>query len=224
MNSSSEEPIKISIYESNGLFHMKYDHPECMGQSQNTNVPKTKTRRKNQTNKSSAATSEKPATETLYEIDLFCEICNHDYKSLMSLNRHMKTRKHLAQVAKMNEAKGEPEVNLKWSCDPLISNYNSYRNNAYNYQANDPFFGNCSQYDYYDNENQMDFLINNSQTIIPNNTDFDCSICYETFQSENGLYEHSQDMQYQCTNLIDNINDNFNLDEYISDFDQNMLK
>lgn len=224
MNSSSEEPIKISIYESNGLFHMKYDHPECMGQSQNTNVPKTKTRRKNQTNKSSAATSEKPATETLYEIDLFCEICNHDYKSLMSLNRHMKTRKHLAQVAKLNEAKSEPELNLKWNYDPLINNYDSYNVNRQNYQTNnDSYFGTCTQYNYYDTENHMNYINNNNN--LPNkSTNYDCTICYETFQSENDLVEHSHNIQYQCTNLIDSINDNFNLDDYINDFDQTMLK
>lgn len=111
----SEEPIKISIYTSDdGQYHMKYDCNET------DDAEMIKSKRKSGSNKS--ASSAKPATETLYEIDLYCDVCNHDYKSLMSLNRHMRTRKHLNQLAKVNEANEQVAVNRDWS------NYDSYLN------------------------------------------------------------------------------------------------
>lgn len=110
---TSEEPIKISIYTSDdGQYHMKYDCNETYG----VEMPRSK--RKSNSNKSPS--SVKPTTETLYEIDLYCDVCNHDYKSLMSLNRHMRTRKHLNQLAKLNEANEQAVV------DRDFSNYDSY--------------------------------------------------------------------------------------------------
>lgn len=199
---------------------MRYDHPECEGPVQGSaNFHKSKSRRKNQANKS-AATSEKPATETLYEIDLFCEICNHDYKSLMSLNRHMKTRKHLAQVAKLNEAKNEPELNMKWAeCDRLINACDPYQSNMYTFNRNEPFFDSYPTYDCYDNA--LDFSHSESQPLATSGAkEYDCSICYETFRSAGVLHDHSQDMQIHCSNLIDDMNENFDLDDFISDIDQ----
>lgn len=112
---TSEEPIKISIYTSDdGQYHMKYDCNDIDG------AEMTKSKRKSTSNKSPS--SAKPATETLYEIDLYCDVCNHDYKSLMSLNRHMRTRKHLNQLAKLNEANEQVAVDRDWS------NYDSYLN------------------------------------------------------------------------------------------------
>lgn len=113
-DTSSEEPIKISIYTSDdGQFHMKYD--DC---SDDNEMPKSK--RKSNANKASMVV--KPTTETLYEIDLYCDVCNHDYKSLMSLNRHMRTRKHLNQLAKLNEANEQRMVGPNWT------NYDNYLN------------------------------------------------------------------------------------------------
>lgn len=101
-----EEPIKISIYTSDdGQFHMKYD--DCGGPLVNS-----KYKRKSKSNSTSIV---KPTTETLYEIDLYCDICHHDYKSLMSLNRHMKTRKHLNQMAKLNETNEQKIIERDWS-------------------------------------------------------------------------------------------------------------
>lgn len=104
-----EEPIKISIYASgDGQYHMKYD--DCTV-SDGSELPKSK--RKSNANKSQS--NAKPTTETLYEIDLYCDVCHHDYKSLMSLNRHMRTRKHLNQLAKLNEAHPESAVERDWT-------------------------------------------------------------------------------------------------------------
>lgn len=117
-NSHLDEPIRISIYESDdGNFHMKYDDFNLYDKNSTSsmrNKQKLKLLKINKTN------APKSTTETLYEIDLFCAICNHDYKSLMSLNRHIKTRKHLNQVAKMNEGQYEKVIERDWT------NYESY--------------------------------------------------------------------------------------------------
>lgn len=114
-----EEPIKISIYTSDdGQYHMKYDDYAVTNGAE-----RSKSKRKSNSNKSLAMV--KPTTETLYEIDLYCDVCNHDYKSLMSLNRHMRTRKHLNQLAKLNEANEQSAIGRDWS------NYDNYLSSTY---------------------------------------------------------------------------------------------
>lgn len=119
-----EEPIKISIYASDdGQYHMKYDDNTVGDGSE---MPKSK--RKYNANKSTA----KPTTEILYEIDLYCDVCHHDYKSLMSLNRHMRTRKHLNQLSKLNEANPESVVERDWTnYDSYLSSCDSMPRNVY---------------------------------------------------------------------------------------------
>lgn len=122
---TSEEPIKISIYTSDdGQYHMKYDCNETYG----VEMPRSK--RKCNANKSPS--SVKSTTETLYEIDLYCDVCNHDYKSLMSLNRHMRTRKHLNQLAKLNEANEQAVVDRDFgNYDSYLSTYDLMPRNVY---------------------------------------------------------------------------------------------
>lgn len=126
-NELQEEPIKISIYTSDdGQYHMKYDDYTMTG---GVNAPKSN--RKSNSNK--APSIVKPTTETLYEIDLYCDVCNHDYKSLMSLNRHMRTRKHLNQLAKMNEANEKRVVERDWTnYESYLSTYDLMSSDVYN--------------------------------------------------------------------------------------------
>lgn len=126
-NELQEEPIKISIYTSDdGQYHMKYDD-----YTMNGDVDAPKSNRKSNSNKSPSIV--KPTTETLYEIDLYCDVCNHDYKSLMSLNRHMKTRKHLNQLAKMNEVNEQRAVEHDWTnYESYLSTYDLMSRNVYN--------------------------------------------------------------------------------------------
>lgn len=125
---SPDEPIKISIYTSDdGQYHMKYDN-DCTVRD-DAKMPKSKRK----TNLNKLSTTTKPTTETLYEIDLYCDVCNHDYKSLMSLNRHMKTRKHLNQLAKLNEANEQTVIERDWSnYDNYFSAYDVMPRNMYN--------------------------------------------------------------------------------------------
>lgn len=134
---NQEQPIKISIYSSkDGKYRLKYDDyaaeeeeeadayfSSSAEEEEDENTNFAFTNKKKYCKKSVKASKlSKSTTETLYEIDLFCEVCNHDYKSLMSLNRHKRTRKHLNQVAKLNETGNRPakSVERDWN------NYESY--------------------------------------------------------------------------------------------------
>lgn len=130
-----DEPIKISIFSSgDGKYHFKYDDYTTEEHSSSPEDDEEEddeeedicftSHDKKKYNKKSVKSSKltKSTTETLYEIDLFCEVCNHDYKSLMSLNRHKRTRKHLNQVAKLNEV----EKRTTKSVERDWNNYESY--------------------------------------------------------------------------------------------------
>lgn len=64
-------------------------------------------------------------SKTTYEIDLFCYACNHFYRSLISLNRHFRTKKHSDQVTKLSEMR-EVRRAKKRHVQRNWSNYESY--------------------------------------------------------------------------------------------------
>lgn len=227
-DSMFNEPIKISIYESDdGLFHMKYDdYEQEKPSSGSTHKPKQK-RRNQSTKLHSEKSTEKSTTETLYEIDLFCEICNHDYKSLMSLNRHMKTRKHLNQL-KMNEAKQNGLDNRDWNLlnrfdalqqgiyDPISSSLFSDSNKKSKNRSSNWSTTQCRECSNQEmgfgvNGNEYSSFMNQSSVYDNSYGNHNCLVCTETFSTPAELDQHSNFMQFNCSNLIDSINDDFDL-------------
>lgn len=104
-----EDPIKMFIHlSSNGAYELHYDR-------QYTPVDAVHSE------------SQQPST-ILYEINLYCSVCDHHYRSLIGFNRHLTTRKHAEQVAKQRLANANERDNVhrSWpdyeSCSSAIAN------------------------------------------------------------------------------------------------------
>lgn len=100
-----ENPIKMSIHiSSSGNYELQYDAqyaPVHTIDSASNNLP-----------------------NILYEVNLYCSVCDHHYKSLVGLNRHLATRKHADQLAKQQYLLRNQHRNKQQYC----SNYECYSN------------------------------------------------------------------------------------------------
>lgn len=236
-------PIKMSVIKADdGQFHLKYDQCDSSDENELENGSTSSRSRSRRVN-SKKATQPKITTETLYEIDLFCNVCNHEYKSLMSLNRHMKTRKHLNQVAKLNPVNEQRHTERDWkNYESYLSAYELMPREVYNSIVR-TLLEDTDTNGHHDGKRKtkksIDYLCNEFNDLCTNHSDhssddtnfyhshFDqmslnrsptvikCMVCNDKFSSLQLLQKHIQESIAKCSDILDRINDNFNFDLYL---------
>lgn len=236
-----EEPIKVTVYSSDdGQYYMKYN-----GHDAEYELPKNKKK------SNSSKSIEKPTTETLYEIDLYCEVCGHDYKSLMSLNRHLRTRKHLNQMAKMKMNEESSVEELKWNdCNNYFMHadvYDSIVQALWNGNANDNVMetsmnvAECSTPSETLEDNSQNVSISDGvshgttrfadekqtmQDISEHEhsllNSYKCLICDKLFATAQLLMEHTQAMQGKCGTIVDDYADDFDIESVLREIAESL--
>lgn len=116
------EPIKLTLHETNGQYHIEYDADSYSRH----NYDHTITNIMSYSNPMSYYDSlqHQEYMESLKrkilnnELDLFCHICNYGFKSFPRLIRHMETKRHAIQIERFRtmNAKTMPEEGMKPKC------------------------------------------------------------------------------------------------------------
>lgn len=157
-------------------------------------------------NQSTPSITTSAPSSTIYEIDLFCYECNHYYKSVMSFNRHLKTKKHAERVTQLNEfhRRRSKRVEQHWpNYESYLSQmgwiphamYNSIVNtlleDSENYAASN---GATSYYP------PNGLLLYNKYQQFRNQTKSitQCCVCFEQFPSQEAFDMHKSRMSDLC--------------------------
>lgn len=128
------EPIKLTLHETNGQYHIEYDADLLSRQNYDQTIENIISCNNSISYYDSVQHQE--YMESLKkkilnnELDLFCHICNYGFKSFPRLIRHMETKRHAIQIERFRtmNSKNITKEKMKPSCMSDSLNENDIQN------------------------------------------------------------------------------------------------